>query len=180
MGRKTKGIFVVLIFTLCFDLFSPAEAQRRARSGVGYGAAVIYNFATEGFGIDLRAKIPIRGQLSIVPEISYYPSFNSYHEYYAGAALHYEFYALRNYNLYVAAGGYYNDWMNADEFIPGDKKQTNFVPEAGAGLVRNYGCIRPFIEDRYDFKWKENTLRIGIYWYPGSCGKKERCPPSAS
>jgi hypothetical protein len=177
MGIKTKGIVVVLMFILCFDLFFPVSAQRRSRDGIGYGAAVIYNFATEGFGIDIRAKIPIRSRLSIVPEISYYPSFNSYHEFYGGAALHYEFYALRNYNLYAATGGYYNDWMNAGEFITGEKEQTNFVCEAGGGLVRNYGCIRPFIEDRYDFKWKENNLRIGIYWYPGACKKNEKCPP---
>ncbi|MFI5219281.1 MAG: hypothetical protein ACHQNT_07300 [Bacteroidia bacterium] len=164
---------------VCITLFNPASAQRRQRPAVGYGGGIIYNFATEGFGLDLRVKIPVAGNLSAVPEFSYFPSFNNYHEYYAGAALHYELLTLFNsYNLYVAGGGYYNSWLNADEFVPGEKKQNNFVPEAGGGLVRNYGCLRPFIEDRYDFKWKENSLRIGIYWYPRSCGQNEKCPPA--
>jgi hypothetical protein len=178
MQKMSRTAFSALIFSLCIALLNPASAQRRTRDGVGYGAAIIYNFATQGFGAELRAKIPIRNRLSVVPEISYFPSFNPYHELYAGAALHYEIYTLGNYNLYIAGGGYYNDWMNASDFIPGQKSQNNFVAEAGGGLVRNYGCIRPFIEDRYDFKWKENSLRIGIYWYPGACGRKEKCPPS--
>ncbi|MEP7171555.1 MAG: hypothetical protein ABI855_19445, partial [Bacteroidota bacterium] len=129
------------------------------------------------WGAGLRVKIPIRNRLSAVPEISYFPSFNRYHELYAGVALHYEILTIRSYNLYLAAGGYYNNWINAEAYAPGLKKKNNFAPEAGGGLVRNRGCWRPFIEDRYDFKWKENTLRIGIYWYPGSCSKNEKCPP---
>ncbi len=58
-------------------------------------------------------------------------------------------------------------------------RQKNIVVEAGGGLVRNNGCIRPFLENRYDFKWKEDNLQIGIYIYPGACGgfqRKEKCP----
>lgn len=179
MYKKIKTIFLILLINSCIVLLHPASAQRRERPAVGYGAAIIYNFATEGFGLDLRAKIPTINRLSVVPEVSYYPAFNNYHELYAGAALHYEVLTLfGSYNLYAAGGGYYNNWLNADDFAPGQKKQNNFAPEAGGGLVRNHGCIRPFIEDRYDFKWKENNLRIGIYWYPRSCGQKEKCPPA--
>jgi hypothetical protein len=180
MYKTSRTIYSFLIISICIALFSSASAQRRTKPGWGYGAAIIYNFATEGFGADVRVKIPIRNRLSAVPEISYFPGFNRYHEFYAGLALHYEIFTIKSYNLYLAAGGYYNNWMNADEFIPGARKQNNFVFEAGGGLVRNRGCFRPFIEDRYDFKWKENNLRIGIYWYPGYCrsGKKEKCPPS--
>lgn len=179
MYKKTKTIYPVLIISIWIALLNPVSAQRRDAPGWGYGGSVIYNFATEGFGADLRVKIPIRNNLSAVPEVSYFPSFNRYHELYAGVALHYEIYALGSYNLYLAAGGYYNNWLNADDFAPGQKKQTNFVLQAGGGLVRNYGCVRPFIENRYDFKWKENNLRIGILIYPGSCGRKnEKCPPN--
>ena len=170
---------ITCLLSVC--ICNPLAAQRRTKSSVGYGGSIIYNFATGGFGADLRVKIPLRNWFSVVPEVSYFPAFNDYHELYLGAALHYEIFSLGSYNLYLAAGGYYNDWINADDFAPGQKRQNNFVPEAGGGLVRNRGCIRPFIEDRYDFKWKEDNIRIGIYFYPGSCGsRKEKCPPSAS
>ncbi len=173
----------VLVFVsvgmLALPVISNSQSRKRDKPGWGYGGAVAYNFHVEGFGADVRVKIPLVSGLSVVPEFSYYPSFNEYHEYYAGAALHWEVLNLGSYNFYIVGAGYYNNWINANEFSPGPRKQRNFVAEAGGGLVRNYGCIRPFIEDRYDFKWKENNLRIGIYVYPGACGgryRKEKCP----
>ncbi|MEO5572365.1 MAG: hypothetical protein ABIT08_04815 [Bacteroidia bacterium] len=178
--HKIKSLFIGSLLVICFSLglFNDAQGQRRTKVTTGYGAAIIYNFATAGFGADLRVKVPISDRLYAVPEISYFPGFNPYHEGFAGVALHYEILTIYNYNLYLLAGGYYNDWFNADDFAPAQKMQNNFSPQAGGGLVRSWGCIRPFIENRYDFKWKEDNLRIGIYWYPGSCGKKEKCPPS--
>jgi hypothetical protein len=182
MNKSKVAVFYVIITCILFTgLCNPLFAQRKTKSSIGYGGSIIYNFATAGFGADLRVKIPLHNWFSLVPEVSYFPAFNPYHEIYAGMALHYEIFSIGSYNLYLAAGGYYNYWINADDFAPGQKKQNNFAPEAGGGLVRNRGCIRPFIEDRYDFKWKEDNIRIGIYFYPGSCGnRKEKCPPSAS
>ena len=176
--RCIKIIFSFLFFNLCIASLHNAFGQRREKQPTGFGAAVVYNFQTAGFGGDLRARIPVYNRMFIVPEVSYYPSFNPYHEMYAGAALHYELFSLGGYDFYLLGAPYYNNWINADDFAPTLRKQHNFTPEAGAGLVRYWGCLRPFIETRYDFKWKENNLRIGIYWYPGSCGKnkKEKCP----
>lgn len=177
--HKTKPQTTFLISAFCVLILSYGSAfsQRRYSSPVGYGAAVIYNFETQGLGIDVRARIPVWNNLYAVPEVSWFPPFDNYHELYAGVALQYDVYQLGNYNLYLAGGGYYNLWFNADKFYPGRGTQKNIVPEAGLGLVRNNGCLRPFIESRYDFKWKEYNLRIGIYLYPGSCGRKrEKCP----
>ena len=174
-----KKILISCIGFLLFNLMhysSKAQAVKTERLGIGYGAAVMYNFHAASFGADLRIKIPLAPRLSAVPQVSYFPAFNDYHEFYAGSSFHYEIKRLGNYNLYLLASGYYNDWINAEEFAPGQKKEHNFAYDAGAGLVRNYGCVRPFIEDAYDFKWKENILRIGIYIYPGACGGKEKCP----
>lgn len=155
---------------------SSAQSRNRDKPAWGYGLGVIYNFQTEGFGGEVRMRIPLLRRLYAVPEFSYFPSFNEYHEYYAGAALQYDILTLGGYNLYLHAGGYYNNWINAEDFAYGPKKEQNVVAEAGGGLVRNNGCIRPFIENRYDFKWKEDNLRIGIYIYPGACIRKEKCP----
>jgi len=171
---KISQLILILISVCSFSQNS--EGQRREKGEIGYGASIAYDFMTEGFGAGLRARIPITGQLYLVPEFDYFPAFNEYHEFYAGGALQYDLFRLGSYNFYLLGAGYYNNWINADDFAPGQKKQDNFAPEGGAGLVRNKGCIRPFIENRYDFKWEENHLHIGLYWYPGACHRKEKCP----
>jgi hypothetical protein len=174
---KTIKIFYLLLSIGCLGSFqSHAQAVKREKKGIGYGGSVIYNFHAGSLGADLRMKIPVVKKLSFVPQFSYFPSFNDYHEFYAGAALHLEIARLGAYNLYIHGAGFYNQWMNAEEFAPGQNKENNFAFEAGGGLVRSYGCVRPFIEDGYDFKWRENSLRIGIYIYPGACSRKEKCP----
>jgi hypothetical protein len=175
MKRKTS---IAILFLVILSV--SANAQRRKVSKPwGYGAGVIYNFQAESFGAEVRMRIPVTGKLYAVPEVSYYPSFNRYHDLFAGGALQYDLFAIRSYNFYPLAGAYYHNWLNVDEYAPGQRKKHNLSPQAGVGLVRNRGCWRPFIEDRYDFKWKEDHLRIGIYYYPGQCGKsrsKEKCP----
>jgi hypothetical protein len=174
---KVRHISIIL-FAMLFAF--NASAQRKVRKPIGYGASAIYNFQAEGIGADLRVRIPTPvNNLYVVPEISYYPPFNRYHELYAGGALQYDILRIRSYNLYLLGAAYYNFWINADDYAPEGKKKHNFAPEVGGGLVRNRGCWRPFIENRYDFKWKEDNLRIGIYYYPGQCRKstrREKCP----
>ena len=157
-------------------LNSFAQAVKTEKLRIGFGGGIIYNFHSTGIGGDLRLKIPVTKRVSFVPEFDYFPAFNDYHEFYAGAALHLEVATIGTYNLYLLGAGYFNKWINAEEFAPGQKKENNFAPELGMGLVRNHGCVRPFIEDRYDFKWKENSLRIGVYIYLSSCQGKEPCP----
>jgi hypothetical protein len=179
--NRIKSIVVNVIGSLCLLIgacnISYSQKVYEDERTTGFGAAIIYNFHAEGWGVDLRAKIPLPPQrLFIVPEISYFPSFNLYHDLYGGAAFHYEIFAVKGFTFYALAGGYYHKWINAEDFAPGLKKEDNFAPEAGAGFIRSRGCIRPFIENRYDFKWEENNLRIGILIYPGSCNKKADCP----
>ena len=176
--KKINLFGLVAVLIICFQLSS--LAQRKTKPAIGYGGSVIYNFQAEGLGAELRMRIPISlSNLYAVPEFSYFPSFNRYHELYAGGALQYDIFRIKSYNFYAHAGGYYNYWINADNYAPEGKKTHNFAPEAGAGLVRNRGCWRPFIENRYDFTWKEDNIRLGIYYFPGQCGKsrkKEKCP----
>lgn len=169
------GTFMICLL-MSLTLLIGSAKQARAQQ-TGFGGSIIYNFQAEGFGVDLRAKVPVYRRLFVVPEVSYYPSFNEYHEYYAGAALHYEIIQLNKFVFYLTAGAYFNNWINADDFAPGRKLQFNFSPQLGGGIVKRNGCLRPFVENRYDFKWKEDNIRIGVLIYPGSCGsKKEKCP----
>jgi hypothetical protein len=177
--NKMKIIKVIcLLLCICyFNCFrSGAQAVKREKKGIGYGGSIIYNFHATSLGADLRMKIPLVNKLSIVPQLSYFPAFNDYHEFYGGAALHLEIARIGTYNLYIHGAGFYNRWINAADYSQDEGDEINFAYEAGGGLVRSFGCIRPFIEDGYDFRWRENSLRIGIYFYPGSCQSKEKCP----
>ena len=169
-----KGFIIFIAIFMSEGIF--AQAVKRDKQSVGYGASLIYNFHATSFGADVRVKIPLLKNLSVVPQVSYFPAFNDYHEFYAGAALHYEIFRMGPYNFYLLGAGFYNDWINAEDFAPGQKKQHNFAYEAGVVLFRSFGCILPFIDNGYDFKCKENSLRIGLYIYPGACGGKEKCP----
>jgi hypothetical protein len=174
--RIIKIFCLLLSLGLVSYFHADAQAVKRDRKGIGYGGSIIYNFHAASLGADLRVKIPVMNKLSFVPQFSYFPAFNDYHEYYGGAALHLEIARIGSYNLYIHGAGFYNRWMNAKDYSPDVGDEINFAYELGGGLVRSYGCVRPFIEDGYDFRWRENSLRIGIYIYPGSCQSKEKCP----
>src|SRR3569832_94802 len=94
---QIKKISLWLMLALALQAH-PAKSQQiyADERTTGYGIGLIYNFMTEGLGVELRAKIPLPPRkLFVVPEVSYFPSFNPYHEAYAGAALHYELFNVK-------------------------------------------------------------------------------------
>ena len=170
-----KLLFGIFIFQ-CVIIFSCVAQKSYVDWGVG--AAAIYNFQTESYGADLNVHIPMKYRISLVPEVSYFFPFNPIHELYAGISINYEFMKFKNYNPYISVGAFYNDWFNSEEYAAGLKKKNNFAPEAGIGIIRNHGCLRPFIQHRYDVKWKEGNLRVGIVYFFNSCRhiNKDNCP----
>jgi hypothetical protein len=169
-------------FYLCLSLIATtACAQKRKNAPqTGFGLGLVYNFPVKSIAGELRAKIPVWNRFYAVPEISYFVPFSPIHEVYAGAALHYESpYTLGRFTPYLAAGAYYNNWINIAEYRSNMKDQNNLVPEAGLGIILSHGCIRPYLEGRYDARWKEGTVRFGVLFYPGDCRlrtKKVKCP----
>src|SRR4051812_30890600 len=101
MLKKIVIIFIAFADVGAFNNGVCAQAVKTEKQSIGYGGSLIYNFHANGFGADLRMKIPVANRLSAVPEFSYFPAFNDYHEFYAGLALHYEIARLGSYNLYL-------------------------------------------------------------------------------
>jgi hypothetical protein len=155
---------LVLLLMLVNPLFSKAQGY------VGVGACALYNLQTTGIGFGVRGQFPILKNLSIVPQLYYYPSFNKVNELFIGANFHYEWRRWQSFTPYVAAGGFYNRWMNSETSGYLNAKPNNFIPEAGVGILFLKYCWRPFIEQRYNPVWKEGTFRLGIMWYPSICG----------
>src|SRR4051812_26266181 len=99
---KHYFLFILVLFTS----FS-ANSQN-----IGVGADVMYNFQTESFGVGARVNIFPNNQLSIVPQVSYYPSFNKVSEYYLGLGLEYKFIRREKINFYAIAHGAFDQWLN--------------------------------------------------------------------
>jgi hypothetical protein len=154
--------FIKKSLLLCFILYSISSfGQKKER--VYYGIGALYNFQTQGVAYDLRVRIPLYRNIYVSPRFSYFPASNTIHEYYAGLDAGYQF--MRKYRIrpYIYAAGYYDNWINSFEFPYNKKAQkNNIVAEAGAGLIFAWKCLHPYIEYRYDTKWLEGSLGIGI------------------
>lgn len=153
-----KNILKSSIFIVILILSLKGYSQK-----FGMGFSAIYNPQTESFGIGLRAEIP-KDKISIVPQIAYYPAFNKVSEFYAGVSFHLNVLNIKNWNLYTLANGSYNGWLNYNNSQIENAKLSNWDGELGLGLTTR-GCTRPFIEYRYNFKWKETNLRVGVMFY---------------
>ncbi len=152
-----KLIFILLFFSQVYH--SKAQQQKRL---IEYAIGSSYNFQTKGIAFEARGKINIYKSFYITPRISYFPSFNKIHEFYAGADLNYFFFDYKSISPYLILGGYYNNWINNKSFHSPLATKNNFAPEGGAGLLFNIGCFNPYIEYRYDRRWKEGIIGIGI------------------
>jgi len=142
------------------------------------GAGGIYNFQTNGIGAEVRAFVPITERIAVSPQIHYFLPFNTIHELYAGLAVQYSLFPKRNWTVYPLAAVYYNRWINYSNFEGPVVKPNNVSEQIGIGLMKGSGCLRPYIEQRYDFKWKEFNLHLGLLFYFGDCFTRspDRCP----
>ncbi len=160
-----------LDFRFYFVIFILITFKTYAQTNVGIGGSIVYNLQTQGIGAELRAQIKLFQNLSVVPQVYYFPSFNKIHEYFIGANLHYEVYRWSRITPYVAAGGFYNNWINSETSGSIKAKTNNILPEGGIGILFGKNCLKPFVEQRYNPVWREGCFRIGFIYYPG-CNTK--------
>lgn len=126
------------------------------------GAGIVANLQTTGFGLELRYRVPLYHQFSITPRICYYHSLNSIHELYAGFDIVYHFPEIRKLKFYCLAGPYFNYWFNYLKFNHEVSRLTSFGAEPGLGVEQKIGVLSPYLEGRYNTRWKEGTLIIGL------------------
>jgi hypothetical protein len=167
------------IFFLLLVLLIPFSGSSQ---NVGVGADVMYNFQTEGFGAGARVSIFPNKRLSFVPQFSYYFGFNKVHEYYAGLGLEYKVIRKNKFNIYAIVHGAYDSWLNYQESSLKGAQQSNWNLEGGVGISTNK-CLRPFLEYRYNVKFRETHLRLGLLYIFGCKGgtskswkSSKRCP----
>lgn len=163
-----------LFFTLfILSLNINAQAQN-----FGIGGSAIYNFQTESFGVGGRVSIFTNKRLSIVPQASYYFAFNKVEEYLIGLGLEYKFIQQDRFNIYVLGHGAYDSWKSYEKSDMKGAKLNNWNAEVGLGISTNT-CLRPFVEYRYNFKFYETHLQLGVLYIFGcrECKKHsvDRC-----
>jgi len=161
--------FLYLSFMLCSQT-GVAQPNERPLLGIG----TFYNFQTTGLGVDLRASIPLNDDVALTPHFSYFPAGNKIHEYYFGTDINYHLRTYTQLRPYLFAGLYYDRWINSQNFMNKKAKKHNLVVETGIGAILDLGCFNPFIEYRYDIKWKEGALGIGVYISGYECFTRKR------
>jgi hypothetical protein len=174
---KAAKLFLLPVFVLCLSFTGRPQ-------NIGIGGDVMYNFQTNGFGAGLRGTFFLNNKFSLSPEFSYYPGFNQVEEYILGAALEYKFIRTTNFNFYAIAHAGYDSWLNYQDSPMLNAHEANWDLEGGIGVTGNK-CLRPFMEYRYNTRFQEAHLRIGLLYILGchgggsSGGRKEpgtACP----
>jgi hypothetical protein len=164
------------ILTFALLLFIPTLALGQKKWS--YGGTLDYNFSTKGIGLGGRASYKFANRFSINPQIQYFPPFNSIHETYLGANVHYSFIKSESEHpdthvnkpsdtkleWYALAGGAFNYWFNASAFPRGNR--NSIIPVVGLGLAKGKPEKRYFIEAKYNFLWKEPIVSIGLMLSP--------------
>jgi hypothetical protein len=167
-----KSFFMILTFAL-FALQASAQYKVKVKPMIGIGG--YHNFQTESNASEVRMRFHMSGNLYAVPRFSYYFPGNKIHEYYAGADLHYHLSKRGKLQPYLLGGLYFNNWINHEQYGAPTRQKFNIAPEAGCGILFNVGCrIKPYIEYRYDIRWREASLGAGLYLSFGKCPKKNK------
>lgn len=169
---------ICILWLLCY----PVNAQET----ISFGLSGSYNFPLGTIGIGTRANIPLNRLLSVSPQIRYAPPFNDFHEFSAGANLHFYFighseqkrYASDSPQaaVYLIGGIHYNRWINYTVSANTLAKTNNILPETGLGFVFGGPRLKVFLEGKYNPLWLEPSAEAGLLFYPfNHSGRRLKC-----
>ena len=159
MEIMKQGFYILLLSIFLIPFWGRSQ-------NIGVGADAMYNFQTESIGTGARVNFFPNKRLSFVPQFAYYFAFNKINEYYAGLGLEYKFIRKNKFNLYAVVQGAYNSWLNYESSEMNGAQKNNWDFEGGIGISNNW-CLRPFIEYRYNIKFQETHLRLGLLYIFG-------------
>jgi hypothetical protein len=168
----TKRIVILLLlFLSSFHNFAIPPFS----TAIGYGPELIYNLPLSEIGIGARVHIPISNHIFVSPQLNYFIPIGQIHELNLNLHASYLFNPWSKYGLYLTAGPYFNYWINYKQSGYAKAKPFNFAAELGGGAMKNMGCMRPFLEWRYNAKWSESNVRIGLIYFPKICKGRRKC-----
>ena len=152
----------VLLILITLFLFFSSYSQK-----IGVGGSAMWNFQSESLGVGARVNFFPNNTISYVPQFSYYSLFiGSISEWTLGLSIEAKIIRGNTFNWYLMAHGGYNNWSNAGSSALEGASSTNWNLEGGAGITTNW-CLRPFLEYRYNVKFQETHLRLGVLYIFG-------------
>ena len=176
LEKNTFRIFIISFLVL--NAYSISFSQQNM-----VGGSLVYNLHTKSLGLGLRAEFPIEKVdllegLSVVPQLTYYPPFNRIHEFYLGSSIHLGVYSIDRWLFYTLVNVSYNGWINNDDTRYREGNFSNLGVEIGIGIsAKVKKCLHPFFEFRYNFKWNDPTLGLGLL-YTLKCDRRGMVPCS--
>jgi hypothetical protein len=160
--------FIAFALFICVLSITKIHAQ-------AVGGSAMYNFQSESFGIGGRYSFMTDERFSFVPQISFYPpfGFNKVHEATIGLSIEYKYFRTNKLDFYVLEHGGYNYWINYKDSPMKDAHAHNWNLEGGLGLSwKVSNTWRPFVEYRYNLRFKETHLEVGVLYLLHSNKKK--------
>ena len=134
---------------------------------IGAGGSATWNFQSESMGIGARVNFFPDNTISYVPQFSYYSLFiGSISEWTVGLSIEAKIIRGNTFNYYLMVHGGYNNWGNAGSSTLENASTANYNLEGGVGITTNW-CLRPFLEYRYNVKFQETHLRLGLLYVFG-------------
>lgn len=153
-----KKIFLILLITaLPYYSFSQK---------IGIGGSAMWNFQTESMGLGARVNFFPNSTISYVPQFTWYSLIGNISEWMLGLGIEAKIKRGNTFNYYLMAHGAYNNWSNAGSSGLEDAQKANWNLEGGIGVTTNW-CLRPFLEYRYNVKFQETHLRLGLLYVFG-------------
>lgn len=166
---KIKTVFIIFTLLACTNVFS---------QDYSLGGSIVYNFKTNGLGLDLRAEFPIERielleGVCIVPQFSFFPSFNKVTDFHIGSSVHLAVYKYRKWIFYTLINASFRAWKIQNDTENGTK-YSNVAIEGGIGITR-HTCLRPFLEFRINAVGVEPNIRFG-FLYTFNCNIRGAVP----
>lgn len=153
-----RAFLIIFVLLISYSL----KAQK-----IGVGGSAMWNFQSESLGVGARVNFFPNNTISYVPQFSYYSLFiGSISEWTLGLSIEAKIKRGNTFNWYLLAHGGYNNWSNAGSSALEGASSTNWNLEGGAGVTTNW-CLRPFLEYRYNIKFQETHLRLGVLYIFG-------------
>ncbi len=143
-------------------LFNVCLYGQRQKQTTQAGIGIVYDFQSNGIAPEFRTQIPVYNQFFVTPRIVYFLPFNAIHELYAGFDVSYHYPAYRKFIFYNFIGAYFNYWFNYAKFNSKVARQTSISIEGGAAMEINIGNVTPYLEGRYNSKWREGLIVFGV------------------
>lgn len=151
------------LVTLLIIILSPSLSYSQK---IGVGGSAMWNFQTESLGLGGRVNFFPNNTISYVPQFTWYSLIGNISEWMVGLSIEAKIKRGNTFNYYLLAHGAYNNWSNAGSSGLDGAQTTNWNLEGGIGVTTNW-CLRPFLEYRYNIKFQETHLRLGVLYIFG-------------